>query len=278
MKPIERDDLRGHAGAVSAARRSRAATRGGRSGAVTHQFSTLVYCCAGRAGVDLPDRWRLAPGDSLLVPAGRPHRFVEADGFEWYELAVCVACLASGDEGRLLAPFDRVRAGAAPVVAIARERQPFLESLLAELVETNEARSEGGAIVRRSLLNLVLHEVQRASRESGAPARPTGLAADALRFIESHCLGRLSLADVARAVHRSPAYVTTALTRATGRSAVQWITAGRMAEARRRLLHSDEMVDVIAERVGYADPTHFIRTFRRAHGVTPAAWRAARRR
>ncbi|MCI4371871.1 MAG: helix-turn-helix domain-containing protein, partial [Thermoplasmata archaeon] len=41
------------------------------------------------------------------------------------------------------------------------------------------------------------------------------------------------------------------------------------------LLHSDERVDIIAERVGYADATHFIRMFRRAHGATPAAWRAA---
>jgi AraC-like DNA-binding protein len=33
------------------------------------------------------------------------------------------------------------------------------------------------------------------------------------------------------------------------------------------------MIEVIAERVGYADATHFIRLFRREHGVTPAAWR-----
>jgi AraC-like DNA-binding protein len=63
------------------------------------------------------------------------------------------------------------------------------------------------------------------------------------------CLGPLTLADVAAAVGKSPAYVTTALTRATGCSAGQWIVSGRLAEARRLLLHSDEMVDVIAERV-----------------------------
>ena len=245
---------------------------------MTHSFATLVHCCAGRASVELPARWKLAAGDTLLVPAGVPHRVSDADGFEWYELAVSVAGLPPGDERALLVPFDRVRAGAAPVVAIEPARRPFFETLLRELVDTNDARSEGSIVVRRSLLTLVLHEVQRAWRGSGAPPRSAGVAADALRFIEGHCLERLSLRDVARAVHRSPAYVTTALTRATGRSAVQWITAGRMAEARRRLLHSDEMIDVIAERVGYADPTHFIRTFRRAHGATPAAWRAARRR
>ena len=45
-----------------------------------------------------------------------------------------------------------------------------------------------------------------------------------------------------------------------------------------RGLHSSERVDVISEQVGYADVTHFIRLFRRAHGATPAAWRAAQRR
>jgi AraC family transcriptional regulator, transcriptional activator of pobA len=35
-------------------------------------------------------------------------------------------------------------------------------------------------------------------------------------------------------------------------------------------------VEVIAERVGYADSTHFIRLFRRQHGVTPTAWRTQR--
>ena len=99
-----------------------------------------------------------------------------------------------------------------------------------------------------------------------------------MRFIERNALRRLTLGEIAEAVGRSPAYVTNALSRSTGRSALEWILSARMAEARRLLLHSDEMVDVIAERVGYADATHFIRMFRRSHGTTPAAWRAARTR
>jgi AraC-like DNA-binding protein len=59
----------------------------------------------------------------------------------------------------------------------------------------------------------------------------------------------------------------------TGRTVGEWILEYRMAEARRRLRGTDERVDIIAERVGYADVTHFIRQFRRLHRVTPAAWR-----
>ncbi len=126
------------------------------------------------------------------------------------------------------------------------------------------------------MLTLILSEIESASRESGTNRAPVGgVVIDALRFIERNCLGPLTLKDVAAAVGRSPAYVTTALTRGTGRSAVQWIVSGRMAAARRFLLDSEERVEIIAERVGYADATHFIRMFRRAHGATPAAWRAA---
>ncbi|MFN8090811.1 MAG: AraC family transcriptional regulator [Vicinamibacteria bacterium] len=277
MPPFQRDDVRGHGGAISATRRSRTASGPARAAAVTHPFASLVYCRAGEATVELSERWRLTAGDGLLVPAGRPHRFLEMAQFEWYEVVIAVAGLGSGEEGSLLGPFERVRRGGAPVVRVPAERRAFLETLLRELTEVEAARNEGVTLVRHSLLTLVLNEVRRASQGAEEAAVPPGLAADALRFIEAHCLERLSLADVARAVRRSPAHVASTLSRATGRTAGEWITAGRLAEARRRLLHSDEMVDVIAERVGYRDATHFIRTFRRAHGATPAAWRAARR-
>ena len=79
--------------------------------------------------------------------------------------------------------------------------------------------------------------------------------------------------DVARAVGRSGAHVASVVRQETGRTVGEWIREVRMAEARRRLRGTDEQVEVLAQRVGYADVTHFIRVFRRVHGVTPAAWR-----
>jgi len=143
--------------------------------------------------------------------------------------------------------------------------------------------SPSTAVVQQSLLTLILAEVDRASRHGIASgvddvvvAGGGGVVVEALRLIERRCLGPLTVNEVARALGKTPSYVTTALRQATGRSANAWIVSGRMAEARRLLLHADEHIDVVAERVGYADATHFIRMFRREHGQTPAAWRAAR--
>jgi AraC-like DNA-binding protein len=174
-----------------------------------------------------------------------------------------------------------VRDGAAAVVHVPAARHAFLEQLFRELAQSarQPMRDKSAlAAVQQSLLTLILNEVDSAAapRTLASSSTPPSVVVESLRFIERNCLRPLTLQEVAKAVGRSPAYVTNALSRATGRSAVEWIVSARMAEARRLLLHSDEMVDVIAERVGYADTTHFIRMFRREHGNTPAAWRNAR--
>ncbi|AKU90940.1 DNA-binding response regulator, AraC family [Vulgatibacter incomptus] len=239
----------------------------------------IVTCLAGHGRVEQQrTTWEVHEGEVFLVPAGEPHRWIESDRLERWEISVCVPCLVASEGALLLEPFERVRAGAAPIVRIAPARLPFLDALHREMAGMEGDRDAASALARRSLLNLILHDVQRAMHPQADTTLAAGVVVDALRFIERNCLQRISLREVAEAVGRSPAYVTTALSRATGLSAVEWITAGRMAEARRILLHSDEMIDVVAERVGYADSTHFIRVFQRTQGATPAAWRASTRR
>ncbi|MDP2271814.1 MAG: AraC family transcriptional regulator [Archangium sp.] len=247
---------------------------------VTHTYAALGFYTGGRSRVELNGEWNLREGDVLLIPAGEPHRMLEARAQAFWGLSFCVPCVGADGSAALLAPFERVRDGGSAVVHIPAARREYFAGLFREL--ENVGREQRGAsetldAVQRSLLTLILAEVDRAS---STERRGTGggVVVDALRFIERSCLGPLTLKEVAAAVRRSPAYVTTALTQATGRSAVQWIVSGRMAEARRLLLHSDELIEIIAERVGYADSTHFIRMFRREHGATPSAWRAAQAR
>lgn len=281
IRPIARDNLISSGRPVIATRHIPGDTTAPCHTPVTHSYAVLTFHTHGQARVEQNGEWNLREGDVHLVPAGAPHRTLEQRRMESWGLAFCVPCFAAGGAASLLAPFERVRDGAAAVVHIPAERQTFLAGLFTELADVGaHPRGHGDtlAAVQRSLLTLILAEVERAADTNDVhPGPGRGVAVAALRFIERHCLGRLTLHEVAAAVGRSPAHVTTALTRATGRSAVQWIVSGRMAEARRLLLHSDERIDEISGRVGYADPTHFIRMFRREHGATPAAWRALQR-
>jgi AraC family transcriptional activator of pobA len=282
VRPVVQDSVPSSGWPVVAVKRAYGCTPAPCPTPVTHSDAALAFYTGGRSRVELNGEWNLGEGDLLLVPAGQPHRMLEVRHPEFWGLSFCVPCFATDGVASLLEPFERVRDGASAVVHIPPDRCAYLEGLFQEVEHVgHEPRGPSDTLdaVQRSLLTLILAEVDKASSASGnRRAAGGGVVVDALRFIERNCLRQLTLNEVAAAVGRSPAYVTTALTRATGRSAVQWIVSGRMAEARRLLLHSDEMVDVIADRVGYADATHFIRMFRRDHGATPAAWRAARAR
>jgi len=239
-----------------------------------HDHLVLSFCVGGSVDVEQKGAWSMAEGDALLIPAGTPHRLVSSGASDRWMLGAWPSQLVADGASELLAPFDRVRAGAAAVVGIPEHRRAFLASLFGEL-EGEVARGDTGtSAAQRSLVTLILTEVARASVARPRGAVEGSVVAEALGFIERHCFEPISLRDVAEAVHRSPAHVTTLVRRATGKPVQAWIIAGRLAEARRRLRQTDEHVDVIAERVGYADATHFIRLFRRAHGITPAAWRA----
>ncbi len=244
-----------------------------------HDFMVLVYFTRGSACVQQSGQFEVRAGDVYLVPAGERHAIVSASSPEAWGISICPACYAPTELAPLLDPFARAAAGASKVVHIPAERREHLAGLCAELQResSNEPATLHGELVSKSLLALILAEVARAAASSGTPGVSGGLVAEALRYIERHCLGPLTLGEVAAAVHRSPSHVSTLVRRATGKSVMDWIIAGRLAEARNRLLHTDERVDVVADRVGYADPTHFIRLFRRAHGCTPAAWRARQR-
>lgn len=248
-----------------------------RSPSATHAHAVLAFYTRGESRMEIQGEWTLREGDALLIPAGEPHRLLEERQLEMWGLGFSVPSFAAGNAS-FLEPFERVRDGASPVVSIPSSRHAYLEGLFGEverLGRTPQGRRTPLEEVQRSLLTLVLSVIDEAAAGIDTAPRRGSVVGDALRFIERNCLAPLGLEDVARAVGRRPSYVTAALTKATGRSAVQWIVSGRMAEARRLLFHSGERIDDIAARVGYADATHFIRMFRREHGMTPAAWREA---
>jgi len=239
----------------------------------------LAFFTGGSAVVEQRGQFDVNVGDVYLVPAGEPHGLITARSPEAWGISFCPACYAPTELAALLGPFERAASGASKVVRIPAVRQEHLANLCAELSRETAGGPPSAHVefVQKSLLGLILAEVARTGPCASSPGVRTGLVSDALRFIERRCLGPLSVDEVATYVNRSPSHVSTMVRRATGKSVIGWIITGRLAEARNRLIHTDEMVDVIAERVGYADPTHFIRLFRREHGCTPAAWRVRQR-
>ena len=151
------------------------------------------------------------------------------------------------------------------------EWQRQFAAIARELVDRAHGYRE---VVRAEVKTLLIRTARLVARDGAELREPVSpLLGEVFDVIEARFADRVSLTEVARAVGRSPAHLTTVVREQTGMTVQQWIIERRMAEARQRLMVSDENVDVLAERVGYRDPTLFIRHFKRAHGVTPRRWR-----
>lgn len=242
-------------------------------GEVTHTDHGLIYVVEGWERMIHGEPVSLSAGSLAVMPAGVPHRSLEGRDLEFWLVGFCAACQRLDESQPLMRPFRRVRRGALPIVAIAKGRRRRVVRLFRELEEELERDVPEAAELARSLLLLLLGEVARAMPGAEATAREGSLVANALEFIQRKCLEPISLRDVAAAVHRTPAHVAATVKRETGHSVGAWITAGRVAEAAVRLVHTDDPVDQIGRTVGWQDTTHFIRQFRKAYGQTPAAWR-----
>ena len=109
------------------------------------------------------------------------------------------------------------------------------------------------------------------------PSTPNPQLQEIFDYIEAHYHESISLIDVATEVGYSSAYLTDLVKRHTGTSINRWIIKRRLAAAEALLKESDYSIERIAEEIGYLNPGHFFRQFRKYVGTTPKVWRKAHR-
>jgi AraC-like DNA-binding protein len=112
----------------------------------------------------------------------------------------------------------------------------------------------------------------RAGRAPEVPAKRLGAVRD---YILDNLSADLSLEDIAGVAQLSPSQLVRSFRAEFGVSPHRFLTAKRVAEAKRLLETSRLPVTDIAMALGFASPSHFSATFRRVTGVTPSGFRAA---
>ena len=267
------------------------AASGGLAGPHSHDFLTLAFFEREGGWLRSGERaWELRAGDAFVIPSGEIHDargLTEAEGWAVFFPAEVLAPSGSGvflswRAHPLLFPFavgvDRAGGSARRLIVPPEERPSWSARLSALDLELRERR-EGYGEAALAYLTLLLVSVSRLAAEVVGDLRfnVEPLLAEVFGFVEDRYSERVSLKDVARAVSLSPGHLTTVVRRKTGRTVVEWIAERRMAQARRLLVETDLAVEEVGHRVGYNDPTYFVRSFRRAHGTTPLGWRRAGR-
>ncbi len=223
----------------------------------------------GRAGGGMREEEALRPGDVLLVPPGAAH------GYRWgAEDAAVRGCV----HGYVHAELGGVRdldhlavatgTGSDPLGGLCayllwlglrepdgwRERAAGAAALVADLVLRGPLPGAQRAPARPPVVEALLAEVRR-RWGAGPPLPPAGVA------------------ELAAAVHVTPAYLTRSVRRVWGRPLSTLLEQLRLTRVELLLVGTNSTVAAIARTCGYADAFHCSRRFSGAHGVPPARYR-----
>ncbi|OMF57303.1 hypothetical protein BK138_01395 [Paenibacillus rhizosphaerae] len=99
---------------------------------------------------------------------------------------------------------------------------------------------------------------------------------DVQRYIENHLHDpNLNISMIGDVFRMTPSYISRLYKDHTGEALLDTINRSRLAEAKNLLKHNKLTVNEVAGRVGYADVSTFVRTFKKFEGMTPGAFQKA---
>ena len=115
-----------------------------------------------------------------------------------------------------------------------------------------------------------------------APTQPAqGLSRWQLRqamdYLEAHMMQDMSLEEMARLARLSQSQFARLFKISTGMPPYKWSLDARIKRAQEFLLLGKESISAIAIQTGFADQSHFTKTFRRATEATPKDWQRRRK-
>ena len=237
-----------------------------------HQISLWLV---GEGDYKLEEERIALPGSALsVVPAGAVHGFDVTGSSD----AIVVSMSDGFKEGCLAAADPRILDCVATplILPIPLELRDEALRLFAGVEREYRHYSWGqraaiGAHVHLiALLAARLHEAP--DGESQRPARGRLLQRFHL-LIERHFRERWSIAHYADALGATPYLLNRAAMERHGMAASDIVRQRGTTEAKRLLLYTMLRISEIGETLGYDDPTHFARAFRRETGERPSVWR-----
>lgn len=165
--------------------------------------------------------------------------------------------------------------GLHPGTALASQSPSRILDLFDELIRTG---CRGGALSSR-LTALMLELIILVVAETAVRCPPAGTAFHSYmrcrRHIEEHWDRILTLEQLSDECGLAPAYVCRLFRRFDHQTPYQYLLREKMSHAAHRLRESGSSVKQVADDLGFADPFHFSRVFRKVMGIPPGRYSRA---
>jgi AraC family transcriptional regulator, transcriptional activator of pobA len=228
-------------------------------------------------------KYAFAAPAAILIPATIAHGFRFEPNVTDGWVVSFTEDAASALTDRAGEALARLRALAVqPVVPIGDETERArLCALCAELFEEESLAREGYRLAMRGLLMLIATGVARLAasqaRSGSVTLQPTNATVAQLRaLIEQFFRQERLLGFYAQKLGMTVDRLNDHVKRATGVTAGHLIRQRVLTEAQHELVFTALPIHAVSEALGFADPSHFARFFRKQAGTTPHEFRERR--
>ena len=146
----------------------------------------------------------------------------------------------------------------------------WLQDLIEQLIEIAHMEPSSRTQFSKMLAPLILQRVRADLRAGPHFSHAQQSYEQCRRYLADHYLQIKSLSDAARACGLSSAHLSRLFHRFAIESPNQFLVRMKMNHAAELIARSSVPVKSAANSVGYDDPYHFSRVFKRVHGVAPS--------
>lgn len=256
----------------------------------THEFIELVYISHGSATHYINGTsYEVRKGDMLFINYKQTHSFVAHENLNYYNVSIKPKLFSeelinseNAFELLSLSAFEDFRQEVnpeGPLVTFDGNEIIKVEFVLDEMEREENGDNLGKNILIKSYLTVLLAYIFRkmASANSEDKGQYNHIPAEILEYIANHCNEKITLYDLAERSFYNPCYFSRLFKEIYGMTVSDYIQKVRIEKSCFYLKHSKLTVDEISGMVGYEDKTNFYKFFKKHCGMTPAAYRKARR-
>ncbi|PFI85460.1 AraC family transcriptional regulator [Priestia megaterium] len=244
-----------------------------------HDGYEIYYMFKGERFYFIKDRtYHVRAGDLVLINMYDMHKTTEAYSPSHERLLInfrpdYIQTMTNGMEEKFYEIFQTF-----PVLRLNVREQGSLESILRKMIKEYEDKKEGyQTYLKLLLVELLLYIYRHIKKNKIKPMEYHNSlhekVSEIVRYINNHYMDLLTLHSLSKQFHISPYYLSRIYKKGTGFSFVEYLNQVRINEAQKLLKTTSLSVTSIAEKVGYENPTHFGRVFKKVTGISPLKYR-----
>ena len=233
-------------------------------------YYSIEFVARGRGTLTLGGRTvALFPGRVFSYGPGVPH-LIETDAAD--PLVKYFVDFTGRKAQRLLEAHDL-----APGTPVRLASPEAVLRVFDDLIANGAGGRRYGPPIAAALVELlVLRIAESAVADDGYRAAAFATYQSCREFIRNNCLTLKSLEEVADACHVDEAYLCRLFSRFDDQSPYQYLMQLKMSAAAVRLQAQNKLVKEVVYELGFSDPFHFSRAFKKVFGLSPAAFRKLR--